>query len=325
VQPPIPISDADWEALVEHGGFPEPFLRGDQRFTRRWRTLRQDQLTKQDLREVSRLQDLAAMETLALILAENCAQQLVYSNLSREIGTAVDTVRRWIDLLVRLHYGFLGRRWFKNVAKSLRKEPKWYLRDWSGIDDVGAREGIRTLSGEKIQWYLASELRDRIRHSQVRVIVVDKLARKQYEVEPRAYGGRLLHQLPAVRAAYGDAYAELYLAEGLKLKAAAASRTRTALKAALNLAVREKHAPVLLALESRLVRPLPGGKRRRDLFLDRRQRGKLLSVTKGALRDLIEGTALTGARAGELVKATVSQFDARTKSMTFPTELCAKP
>lgn len=74
-------------------------------------------------------------------------------------------------------------------------------------------EGIRTLSGEKIQWYLASELRDRIRHSQVRVIVVDKLARKQYEVEPRAYEGRLLHQLPAVRTGYGDAYAELYLAE----------------------------------------------------------------------------------------------------------------
>lgn len=74
-------------------------------------------------------------------------------------------------------------------------------------------EGIRTLSGEKIQWYLASELRDRIRHSQVRVIVVDRLARKQYEVEPRAYEGRLLHQLPAVRTGYGDAYAELYLAE----------------------------------------------------------------------------------------------------------------
>lgn len=74
-------------------------------------------------------------------------------------------------------------------------------------------EGIRMLSGEKIQWYLASELRDRIRLSNVRVIVVDKLARKQYEVEPRAYEGRLLHQLPVVRAGYGDAYAELYLAE----------------------------------------------------------------------------------------------------------------
>ena len=74
-------------------------------------------------------------------------------------------------------------------------------------------EGIRTLSGEKIQWYLASELRDRIRNAKVRVTVIDKLARKQYEVEPRAYEGRLLHQLPAVRTAFGDAYAELYLAE----------------------------------------------------------------------------------------------------------------
>ncbi len=74
-------------------------------------------------------------------------------------------------------------------------------------------EGIRTLSGEKIQWYLASELRDRIRSAQVRVTVIDKLARKQYEVEPRAYEGRLLHQLPAVRTPFGDAYAELYLAE----------------------------------------------------------------------------------------------------------------
>ena len=58
-------------------------------------------------------------------------------------------------------------------------------------------EGIRTLSGEKIQWYLASELRDRIRHSGVRVTVVDKVARKQYEVEPRQFEGRLLHQLSA--------------------------------------------------------------------------------------------------------------------------------
>jgi Histidine kinase-, DNA gyrase B-, and HSP90-like ATPase len=74
-------------------------------------------------------------------------------------------------------------------------------------------EGIRTLSGEKIQWYLASELRDRIRGGQLRVTVVDRLARKQYQVEPRQFEGRLLHQLPAVRSSFGEAYAELYLTE----------------------------------------------------------------------------------------------------------------
>ena len=69
------------------------------------------------------------------------------------------------------------------------------------------------MSGEKIQWYLASELRDRIRNAQVRVTVIDKLARKQYQVEPRQFEGRLLHQLPAVRSPFGEAYAELYLTE----------------------------------------------------------------------------------------------------------------
>src|SRR5262249_33388205 len=74
-------------------------------------------------------------------------------------------------------------------------------------------DGIRGLSGEKIQWYLAAELRDRIRQTGVRVVVVDKLARKQYAVEPRPYEGRLLHQLPPLRTELGDIYVELYLAE----------------------------------------------------------------------------------------------------------------
>ena len=87
-------------------------------------------------------------------------------------------------------------------------------------------EGIRTLSGEKIQWYLASELRDRIRCSGS-VRVIDKLARKQYEVEPRQFEGRLLHQLPAVRTAFGDAYAELYLAEPAETCRVALTRAGT--------------------------------------------------------------------------------------------------
>lgn len=139
IHAPEKISEADWDALLQHGGFPEPFLKRDPRFTLRWRSLRQDQLTRGDLREVAQLQDLGAMETLALILAELSSQQLVYSNISREVGIAVDTAKRWVDLLMRLHYGFLIRPWFKNVAKSLRKEPKWFLRDWSGIQDPGAR------------------------------------------------------------------------------------------------------------------------------------------------------------------------------------------
>jgi hypothetical protein len=139
VRPPVAVHAAAWDALWEHGGFPEPFLRGDRRFTRRWRSLRQEQLSREDLRDVAHVQDLGVMEVLIAILAERSGQQLIYANLAREVGVAVDTAKRWIDLLSRLHYGFLVRPWFTNVAKALRKEPKWFLRDWSGLTDAGAR------------------------------------------------------------------------------------------------------------------------------------------------------------------------------------------
>jgi hypothetical protein len=88
-------------------------------------------------------------------------------------------------------------------------------------------EGIRSLSGEKIQWYLAAELRDRIRETGVKITVTDRLARKQYAVEPRQYEGRLLHELPAARTPFGDIYAELYLNEPADKNAVALFRHGT--------------------------------------------------------------------------------------------------
>ncbi len=73
--------------------------------------------------------------------------------------------------------------------------------------------GVRQLNGEKIQWYLASELRDRIRLSGVQINIVDRTARKEYKVEPRQFSGRLLHELPGVATKNGAIYLELYLAE----------------------------------------------------------------------------------------------------------------
>jgi hypothetical protein len=73
--------------------------------------------------------------------------------------------------------------------------------------------GIRHFSGEKLQWYLASELRDRIRQSGVEIRIIDRQARAEYRVEPRAFTGQLLHHLPVLATEYGDVYVELYLTE----------------------------------------------------------------------------------------------------------------
>ena len=71
--------------------------------------------------------------------------------------------------------------------------------------------GLRQLNGEKIQRYLASELRDRIRQTQVKVKIIDHFLRTEYPVEPRQFSGLLIHQLPSLITPRGEIYAELYL------------------------------------------------------------------------------------------------------------------
>lgn len=139
VRPSVPIPDADWEALKEHGGFPEPFTRRNAAFTRRWRRLRAEQLVREDVRDLTRTAELDQIEVLARLLAERSGAQLVYASLAGKVRVAENTVKQWVATLQSLYYGFTVRPWFRNVENSLRKTPKWYLRDWSGIAEAGAR------------------------------------------------------------------------------------------------------------------------------------------------------------------------------------------
>ena len=139
VRPPQQTSEEDFDALWRHGGYPEPFLKRDLRFTRRWRSLRQQQLLREDIRDLTRIQELGQIEALVSVLMERSGDQLVFSSLARQVQVSQDTLSRWIRTLCGFQLGFLLRPWFKNISKSLRKEPKWFLRDWSNIADEGKR------------------------------------------------------------------------------------------------------------------------------------------------------------------------------------------
>lgn len=137
VRLPKKVSPANFDALWNHGGYPEPFLKRDMRFSRRWQSLRLEQLVREDIRDLTQIQQLDQLELLVKLLAERSAHQLIYGKLANDVRVSIDTTRRWIDVLVSLHLGFLIRPWFKNVSRSLRKEPKWFLRDWASIKDPG--------------------------------------------------------------------------------------------------------------------------------------------------------------------------------------------
>ncbi len=125
--------------LLEYGGFPEPFLKADIRFYNRWRKLRTEQIFYEDVRDLTNVQEISLIEMLSEILKHQAGQLTNYSSLAKTLNISVDTVKRWLVILENLYYCFSIRPYFKNVPKSLRKQPKYFLWDWSLISDKGAR------------------------------------------------------------------------------------------------------------------------------------------------------------------------------------------
>jgi predicted AAA+ superfamily ATPase len=139
IRSPSPISQDDWAALLEHGGFPEPFIQRSKAFSRRLKALRKDQLFREDIRDGTRIQELSQLELLAELLRLQAAESMDYQSLAHKVRVAADTVRRWLEVLKSFYYCFSIQPWSKNISRSLIKEPKLYLWDWSLIDDEGHR------------------------------------------------------------------------------------------------------------------------------------------------------------------------------------------
>ena len=139
VNEPGRVDSASIANLVRFGGYPEPFLRGDARFYNRWRRLRSELLFREDLRDLTLIQDVGQVEVLGRLLANQVGGLLNYSALASDLHASVDSVRRWTAALEGLYYCFAIRPWFRNVPKSLRRQPKVYLWDWSTVDGEGPR------------------------------------------------------------------------------------------------------------------------------------------------------------------------------------------
>lgn len=138
-QSPHFISQDKIEQLWEFGGFPEPFSKSNKRFFNKWQHLRHQQLIYEDIRSLEAIQNLSQLELLATLLAYHSGQLINYTNLASKVKVSVPTLQRWLSVLEQVYYCYRIRPWSNNISRSLLKEPKIYLYDWSLVQDVGAR------------------------------------------------------------------------------------------------------------------------------------------------------------------------------------------
>lgn len=136
---PKKIADDQWNTLFEFGGFPEPLLKQEKIFYTRWQNSHQEQLFRGDIRDLAHIQELAQLEILAVLLQRQAGQLVNFSELAKKIRVADTSIRRWIKILESFFYCFSIQPWTKNVARSLLKNPKIYLWDWSIIEDRGQK------------------------------------------------------------------------------------------------------------------------------------------------------------------------------------------
>jgi len=137
-----------FEQLFAFGGFPEPFLAKNNKTLRRFHNERLDRLVREDIRDLESIRDLSALQVLVELLPSRVGSLLSLNSLRNDLQIAHKTIALWMDILERFYYHFRIYPFSTKTIKSLRKEPKMYLWDWSQITDPAVR--LENLTGSHL-------------------------------------------------------------------------------------------------------------------------------------------------------------------------------
>jgi uncharacterized protein len=139
--PHIPPSGSDeaMAALLQLGGFPEPFHSGSERLASRWRRSYGTTLVRQDVRDLESIRDLDKIELLFDRLPQCVGSVLSINSLREDLEVAFNTARNWISILERTYAVFRIPPFGSPKIKAVKKEQKLYFWDWSRVEDPAAR------------------------------------------------------------------------------------------------------------------------------------------------------------------------------------------
>ena len=125
--------------LLQYSGFPEPFLKQSTREHRRWSNTRNHLLIREDMRELTQIKLITLVEQLILLLPERIGSLFSYRSLSEDLKVGTPTVQNWMQIFEKLFIVYCISPYTQKITRSIQKQPKYYLYDWSQITDEGHR------------------------------------------------------------------------------------------------------------------------------------------------------------------------------------------
>lgn len=150
------------------GAYPEIILQEFQN-THDWYGAYLETYLTRDVQSLAHVGDLRDFRRCLNLLAANVGQILNMSNLAKDVGTSVTTIRRWISVLEASYILFLLPPYYQNFGKRVIKSPKVYF--W----DTGLAAYLLNLdpplqpqnpfSGHLFENYVVSEIHKQVKHS----------------------------------------------------------------------------------------------------------------------------------------------------------------
>jgi len=133
------FSKRDEATLLKHGGFPEPFFKANDKFTRRWRLERHRRIIHEDLRDLENIREMSLIELLMTLLPERVGSILSVQSLREILQTAHESVERWLTALENMYLIFRIAPFTAKQIRGVKKEKKLFFWDWATATEESAR------------------------------------------------------------------------------------------------------------------------------------------------------------------------------------------
>jgi predicted AAA+ superfamily ATPase len=127
------------ERLLRFGGFPEPYVKSDRVFHRRWMRERLSRVVYQDIQDLSLVKEISLIEILIDQLPARVGALLSIKSLQEDLEVSPNTVKKWIELLELVYYCYRILPYGSKKIRAVKKATKLYLWDWSQLVDEGAK------------------------------------------------------------------------------------------------------------------------------------------------------------------------------------------
>ena len=140
---PLTLAEIDGDslsalkALLNYGGFPEPFLTQSKTFSRRWSRDYRSRVISGDLSDLENVTDLSKIEHLVIRLPDLVGSPLSINALREDMQVSHQSVSRWITMLENLYMVFRLYPFGAPKIRAVKKEAKHYHLDWTVVTKAG--------------------------------------------------------------------------------------------------------------------------------------------------------------------------------------------